>query len=345
MTPTVMIGRANTIVRPPPMMMIFTATAIVVVLLLTIAPERVSGFVIVDGSRTTTSTTVPPKSNNAKKTFHVSSQHRRQRQHHRHYHSISPLVVRLYSSITNDNDNNDDDRLLLLKEQYDEFQKILPMVKQRASKELVEEYETKLQSDGQTWYDRPDLQEEFLSKVEYEQQQRMIKLEIIIKDTYPDIYQSYINQAKQEQTQHHKSLLTITPQSSSDDTSTSTISLAIERPDLMIRMEQEYEIWNVMEQEIKNLAPDLYSDVHDELVLEQQKRQQQEDNGDDRDEVPSLSSILMERKDLLKLVNTKINQLRQSVEDITEAVMKPKRKKNNSKQQKDAANKKKKGFG
>ena len=91
---TVMIGRANTIVRPPPMMkMIFTATAIVVVLLLTIAPERVSGFVIVDGSRTTTSTTVPPKSNNAKKTFHVSSQPRRQRQHHRHYGSISPLKL------------------------------------------------------------------------------------------------------------------------------------------------------------------------------------------------------------------------------------------------------------
>ena len=74
-----------------------------------------------------------------------------------------------------------------------------------------------------------------------------------------------------------------------------------------------------LKNEIKELAPDLYKEVIDELTREQQ---------DQEEEVKLLSTILMERQDLIQKVNTKVNFLRRSVEDITEAVMKkPKKKK------------------
>ena len=323
-------------------MMITAMMVIATILVAFIAttPTGINGFVVVID-------VVGRSNKRALQLLHYQRQ-RHKKMYRNDIGSILPLHVRLHSSSTND---NDDDQLLL-KEQYEEFQKILPMVKQlRESKELLDEYETKLASMEQTWYDRPDLQEEFLSRVEYEQQQRMIQLEQTIQNIYPDIYQNYIQKAT-TRTQPNESLLTVSPPTSPSDESNSSsdsniFSLAIERPDLMIRMEQEYEIWNVMQSEIKELAPDLYEQVNEELLKDQQQRLQRVDvvEPGGSEDVPSLlSSLLMERKDLLQLVNTKINQLRQSVEDITEAVMKPKKGKNKNSKQKDAT-KKKKGFG
>ena len=204
-----------------------------------------------------------------------------------------------------------DDNNVMLEQQYAEFEKILPFVKQRASPELIQEYDDKLSSSEETWYDRPDLQEEFLMKVEQEQISRMVELEQAIQSNSPDMYEYYASQAQQLSS---SSLLTASPSSDS-----SSLSLAIEHPDLMIRMEQEYTIWNLIQNEIKELAPDLYKEVIDELTREQQ---------DQEEEVKLLSTILMERQDLIQKVNTKVNFLRRSVEDITEAVMKkPKKKK------------------
>mmetsp|Transcript_538 Transcript_538/g.812 ORF Transcript_538/g.812 Transcript_538/m.812 type:complete len:307 (-) Transcript_538:5-925(-) len=239
------------------------------------------------------------------------------------------VVIPPHATANDDLDNRSEDQ------EYKEFQQIFAFAKQRASPELEQEYVKRLELEGQSWYDRPDLQEEFILKVEMEQLERMVELEQTIQQTLPDIYQSYVSKAQQEK---QSSLLTTSPNNSD----TYSFSLAQERPDLMIRMEQEYTIWQVMENQIKEFAPDLYQEVHDELVSEQQKQQQQQDSKSSLSAPPPLSSVLMGRNDLLQKVNSKVNQLRKNVEDITQAVTK---KPKNRRGKAGVTNKAKKGFG
>lgn len=225
----------------------------------------------------------------------------------------SPIRFRLSSSSSSSSMAPED-------EEY--AKQIFGFAKKQASPALQEEYDNLLRDQGHTsWQDAsPELQAEFLRKVELEQLERMVQLEERIQQISPDIHQAYVFQAQQEA---QASLLTASPTSQEEN-----FSIAHERPDLMIRMEHEFTIWQLMEQQMKEFAPELYQEVKEELVSEQQKLLQLDSSAD----TVTLSSVLMNRNDLLQKVTSKAKQLTTNVEDITQAVMKKSKSKRKAKE-------------